>query len=129
MAAFMEDGEFELSIRDVFGHRDDSLETGDRFVGPKNHAVALAGQMQQLWIVCGELHEAIEHRLSAVDLEARAESAAGIDEGDEVLGILADRQFEQVDGFVKTVELPEGAGALELGNVNAEAGDVGRLRA
>ena len=79
--------------------------------------------MQQLRVAGAEFAEPIEHFFRLGDLEARAQCAAGIHQGHEILRVLLDRLFKQLHRFLEPVGQPQRARPLQLGHIHAQSGN------
>jgi len=123
VAPFVKHRQFQLGVGDFLGRGEDALKTVNGLLRPKDHAVALAGQVQQLWVARTQFCQPIEQRLGPGDLESRAEGPAGIHERDEVLGVFGHRPVEQDQGFIEVVHLPQRSGLAQFRHIHAEAGN------
>jgi hypothetical protein len=112
MAAFVENGEFEVGVGNIAGLCEHFFEAAHGGFGAEDHSVSLSGEMNDVRAVAGGGEEAIDEFFGAGDLEAGAEGAAGVDERDEILGMTFGGGFEEGEGFVETIRLPECAGLL-----------------
>src|SRR3954468_9360721 len=54
MAAVVENGEFEKGVRNFLRHGERFFEAMHRLVGPKNHAIRLTGQVEDIGTVAGD---------------------------------------------------------------------------
>ena len=116
-----------MGIGNRLGGGHDPLKALNGLFRAKDHAEALAGQVQQARVVRAQFHEPIQQRLRPGDLEAGAQGSAGIHQRHQVLRIFPHRLLEQLKGLVEAVELPQRTGLLQLRNVNPETGnDAGR---
>ena len=79
--------------------------------------------MNEIGAVSGEAEKTIDEFFCAGDFEARAESSAGINQGDEILRVTFGGMFKKREGFIETIRLPECAGLLQFREVYAETGD------
>ena len=96
MPTLVQDGQFELGVRDLAGEGQDPFEAADGFVRAIDHPVTLAGQVHEVGVADGDARQPIENGLGASQFKPRPQSAAGVDEGDQVLWILADGSFEEL---------------------------------
>jgi len=67
------------------------------------------------------LHEPIQHGFGFRDFKPCPQSAAGVNQRNQILRILANRLFKQPQRIVEAVELPEGTRLLQLGDINAQS--------
>jgi hypothetical protein len=127
MPPLVKNRQFEKRIRNLLRHGKHSLEAVHRFVGPENHPVTLPGEMEHVWVLRAELHQAIEHSLGARDFEAGPQGTASVNKGDQVLRIPARRLLEDSERFVKPVELPKRPRLAQLWQVGAQPGNDARF--
>ena len=66
-----------------------------RLVWPEDYSISLAGKVQNVGALEREFEQAIQHFLCVGDFKSRAESAARINQGDEVLWVGSDGLVEQ----------------------------------
>jgi hypothetical protein len=126
MTAFVKNGQLQKSVRNILGPAQSALKAFHGLIRPKDHAVTLSREVQEVGPLRAQRDEAIQHRFRPADFEARAQRAAGVHEGDQVLRMFAGGLFEELQCFIEAMALPEGAGFLQLRQIDAETRDDDR---